>query len=363
VIGSEFAPHSSAAHAVECSHSANVRLEDIELFASNCFGFLEYDCEGSVYLRCRIDRRSAAEDPVPRASPRLRSLDADAFHSKHATKGPAYLNCAARFMGDDAVNICGDYHLVMASQGKELRVLAKGAMNLEPGDPLELALYSGERLPDAKVVSVEPAGSIREDERAFLARQNMDAGLKSGRGLGQAFAVTLDREARISRGGIVCAANRVGSGFTVKGCDFGFNRSRGILVKASRGEVANNRLEGCWMSAILVSPEYWWLEAGCSSDLKIAGNRILKSQGIPIRIEATGGNGDIAPAGAHRNITIADNVVTGCPRPGILVTSTAGLRIENNTLEQWAESRQTPGLMRKAGLKELTPVVEIRCAP
>ncbi|MGO8925549.1 MAG: hypothetical protein ACLQU3_01305 [Limisphaerales bacterium] len=59
----------------------------------------------------------------------------------------------------------------MSSQGRELRVLAKGNMNIQPGDPLELVLYTGGRLPDAKAVSVQPAGAILEDKRAFLANR------------------------------------------------------------------------------------------------------------------------------------------------------------------------------------------------
>jgi hypothetical protein len=362
VIGAEYAPHGSAAHAVECSHCTHARLEDIVLFASNCFGFLEFNCDSSVYERCRVDRRPPEDDPVKRASPRLRSLDADAFHSKHAIKGPCYLECAARFMGDDCVNICGDYHMIMGLHGRDLRVLAKGSMNIQPGDPVELVLYTGERLPDAKAVRVEPAGSILEDERAFLAKQNLDAGLRSGRGLSRAYTITLDRDVAMTRGGIIGSANRMGNGFEVRDCNFGFNRSRGILIKASHGEITGNRMEGCWMSAILVSPEYWWLEAGSSSDLRITGNTITNCGGVPICIEAIGGNGAIAPAGAHRNILIAGNTVAGCALPGILATSTAGLQIGPNTLGHWLESRRIPEPMRRAGLTELEPVVKINCA-
>src|ERR1035437_9898660 len=313
-IGSEFAPHGSAAHAVECSHDVHLRLENITMYASNCFGFIESDCDGTTYYRCRIDRRPPEEDPVKRASPRLRSLDADAFHSSGAIEGPACIQCAARFMGDDAINIHGDYHLIMASQGRELRVLAKMNMNIQPGDPVELVLYTGERLPDARAVAIEPVGTIRDDERAFLSRQQMDAGLKSARGgsLNKACTITLDREVNIPRGGLICAANRIGNGFKVEGCHFGFNRSRGILIKASHGEVSGNQLEVCWMSPILVSPEYWWLEAGSSSELKITGNSISDCRGIPICIEVTGGDGELAPAGAHRNINIAGNTVRRC---------------------------------------------------
>jgi hypothetical protein len=364
VIGAEYAPHGSAAHAVECSHNVNVRLENIDLFASNCFGFLEYNCDGSTYYRCRIDRRAASDDPVKRADPRLRSLDADAYHSKHAIKGPSYIECTARFMGDDGVNICGDYHMVMGSQGKELRVLAKHDLNIQPGDPVELVTYDGRHLPDAKAIAIQPDGSIRAEERDFLLKQRMNESLRTAKGaLNKAFTITLDREVNIPMGGVICSANRVGNGFVVKGCTFGFNRSRGILIKASQGEVSGNRMEGCEMSAILVAPEYWWLEAGSSSDLKITGNTIIACQGIPICIEATAGNGDIAPAGAHQNLTITGNSIKICSLPAILVCGTRGLQIGENSLQLNDDRKSLPGLMRKAGMKELKPVIEINCAP
>ena len=363
VIGSESAPHGSAAHAVECSHNVHVRLEDIALFASNCFGFIESDCDGSVYDRCRIDRRSVADDFVKRSDPRLRSLDADAFHSSSAIKGPAYVECVAKFMGDDCVNIHGDYHLITRSEGTKLRVLAKGTMNIQPGDPVELVLYTGQRLPDAQVVSVQAAGTIGDEELLFLSRQNMDAGLKSGRSLGRAYDITLDREAVLPMGGVLCSANRVGNGFSVKGCDFGFNRSRGILIKASHGEVSGNHIEGSKMSAIFVTPEYWWLEAGSSSDVTIAGNTIRDCGGVAICVDATGGNGSIAPAGVHHNITIISNTVDDCTMPGILVTSTTDLRLENNILKLRPNSTHLPSQMRQAGLRELGPVIQIQCEP
>jgi parallel beta-helix repeat protein len=363
VIGSDDASHGSIPHAVECDHNVNVRLEKIDLFASNCFGFIESDCDGSVYYQCRIDRRSAPDDFVKRGDPRLRSLDADAYHSNDAIKGPAYLECVAKFMGDDCVNIHGAYHLITRSDGAKLRVLAKGRMNIQPGDPVELVLYNGKRLPDARVIDIQPAGGILDEERAFLSRQKMDAGLKSGRALRNAYTLTLDREINMPAGSVICAANRVGNGFSVKGGDFGFNRSRGILIKASHGEVTGNHMEGCKMSAILVTPEWWWLEAGSSSDVFITGNTIRDCGGVAICVDAVGGNGGIAPAGAHRNITITGNTVDDCSMPGILITSTAGLHVENNILNLRTDSNYLPPQMREVGLKEARPVVEIQCDP
>jgi hypothetical protein len=333
VIGAEHAPRGSAAHAVECSGNVNVRLENIDLWASNCFGFLEYGCDGSTYYRCRIDRRPAASDPVRRADPRLRSLDADAFHSKHAIKGPSYVECTARFMGDDAVNICGDYHMVTECRGAELRVLAKHGMNIAPGDPVELFAYDGRRLPDAKALQVSPDGRIRDEERVFIRKQRMDEGLRT-RGCSDAFRVTLDRAADLARGSLIASARRMGNGFLVQGCDFGFNRSRGILIKASGGQVLDNRITESGMMAILVSPEYWWLESGSSSDLEIRGNTITGCRGRPIYVHAQGGEGLLtgkpAPAGAHTSISILGNTIVDSPAPGIEVTSTDGLRVEKN---------------------------------
>jgi alpha-L-fucosidase len=236
-------------------------------------------------------------------------------------------------MGDDAINICGDYHMIMAAHGRELRVLAKHDMNIRPGDPVELVAYDGRRLPDASVVSIQSAGTILDEERAFLARQRMNESLRtaSGGSLNKAYTIVLDREVEIARGGVICSTNRIGNGFVVKDCTFGYNRSRGILIKASHGQVSGNHLEGCRMSAILVAPEYWWLEAGSSSDLVITGNTITACYGKPIRIEAIAGDGKVAPAGAHKTISILANTIMRCPVPGIYVTSTDGLRVEDNT--------------------------------
>jgi hypothetical protein len=49
--------------------------------------------------------------------------------------------------------------------------------------------------------------------------------------------------------------------------------------------------------------------------------------------------------------------------PGILVTSTAGLHLSNNTLHLRSDSNHLPLQMRQAGLKEARPVVEIQCDP
>ena len=331
VIAAAHAPGGSIPHAVFCDRSAGVTLEDVTLYGSNCFGFFESGCEASVYRRCRIDRRAPETDLKERADPRVRSLNADAYHSKHAVVGPSYIECSARFMGDDCVAINGDYHMVMGASGPVLRVLGKNnRMNIAPGDPVEIVSYAGERLPDAVATKVETDADIREDERAFLLNQHMHAPFKTG--LTKAFRVTLDREVELARGSVVCSARRIGNGFRVIGCEMGFNRSRGILVKAGRGEIRGNRMEGCWMEAIRLSPEWWWLEAGSGDDVTIAENTIVNCRKTAISVDARGGSGKVAPAGAHNRIAITGNTIENVPAPGIHVTSTRGLVIKGNSV-------------------------------
>ncbi len=330
VIGTECAPHGSIPHAVECDDSANVRLENITLYASNCFGFFEENCDGDTYDHCRVDRRPAADDPVKRGDARLRSLDADAFHSKYAVKGPAYVACMAKFMGDDAINICGDYHMISVCQGNTLRVLAKERMNVAAGDPVELLAYDGTRLPDAKAVKVERDGAVDKAEKAFLQKQQMDEEVRAECST-KAYKVTLDRAVDLPRGSLLASAARQGSGFLVQGCDFGFNRSRGILIKASRGKVIGNKLTANWMEAIKVAPEYWWLESGSSDDVEITDNMISDCRTTGIAVYAEVGTGQPAPAGVHNRIVVTGNTLTDCPMPNIFVSSTKEVRIDRNT--------------------------------
>lgn len=89
--------------------------------------------------------------------------------------------------------------------------------------------------------------------------------------------------------------------------------------------MVNNTLRGCWGEASKVAPEYWWLEAGSSNDLLIAGNRISHCMGDGIAVYAEAGAAGSAPAGAHNNITIERNCLTDVEGKDIRVTSTKGL--------------------------------------
>lgn len=347
-------------HAIEVQGCRGMRFEDITLYASPSFGFLERNCDGSTYLRCIVDRRAPGHDPVQRGLPRMRSLNADAFHSKDAAKGPAILSCTARFQGDDCVNINGRYHYVRGSSGREVRiaVIDKKA-TIKAGDPVEFMPYSGPRPPDAIVMERRPdPGPMSEEEKAFIRKLRIDERVRSGLldGEAQLYTLTLDREIALPAGSAICCPLRLGHGFAVKDCDFGDNRSRGILIKASKGEVSGNRITNSRMHAVLISPEFWWMEAGMSSDVVIRENFIKGCPETPIQIQALGGNRKILPVGALRNISILNNRIEDCAWPLIHVTSSSGLTIKGNILPP-APPGQSDG--RKG--KPIEPVLLENC--
>lgn len=340
-------PAKAGGHAIVLSQCTGVKLEDVTVYASPCFGFLEERCDESTYLRCRIDRRAAEDDPVKRGFARMRSLDADAFHSNEAAKGPAIVDCTAKFQGDDCVNIHGVYHFVTASHGKTLRVAALGRMTIEPGDVVEFLPFAGERPADAVAVGIQPDAGISDEEKAFIRKISLNESNKQRllEGHAKFFKVTLDREVPLPMGSAVCSAGRVGNGFAVKVCDFGYNRSRGILIKASHGEVSGNKISHGWMAAMLIAPEFWWFEAASSSDLVIKDNIIDGCRRPSIEVIALDGNGRPLPSGAHRDIRITGNRIAHSEWPNIRVTSTNKLVISGNQLTTTDPEKFVPPLV------------------
>ena len=366
VTNNSNAPGRQAAHAIVTANSANVVLEDIRLYASNCFSYLEYNCDGTTYRRCSIDRRPLAEDLQTRGLRRLRSSNADAFHSKHAVRGPQIISCTAKYQGDDCVNICGEYYMVMGSSQNTIRMLSRHKSNISVGDSVELVSYTGERLADAKVLAMQADGKVKPEEQAFLKVQHMNQNNKEtlAKPDTDAWTLTLDRVVALPMGSVVASTRHTGNGFLVKDCDFGFNRSRGILIKGSNGQVIGNRLTGCWMASVLVAPEWWWLESGSSSDLLIADNQITDCRGTAIEVVAYGGNGAVAPSGAHKNIVIRNNTILNSPLPNIYVTSTDKLVISGNRFKpldaslsrfRWGEKQPTAIVTEACNQPEVQP--------
>ena len=314
VVGAQHLKGPYRPHAVIVQNSTGTVFDGVKIYSSPCFGFLEVTSSRSVYRNCVIDRRDG----------RMRSLNADAFHSKHAEIGPKIVNCKAMWQGDDCVNICGDYYLVESGEGRKWRLLGSKHLYIQPGDPLELVTPEGKRLADAVAVSAKREGETTSGDKAFFASLNLNAKVKNA--LTTVYSIELDREVELPPGSVLASTNRKGNGFAVLNNTFGNNRSRGILIKASEGEVSGNLLVNTHSESIKISPEYHWLESGFSRNLVIKDNRIVNPRKEAIKIMGVG------PFPGHENIRVIDNHIQTGLSPALHIESVRNGRVGRNVI-------------------------------
>lgn len=316
VVSARHLKGSYTPHAIVVEDSRATVLEGIRLYSSPCFGFFERGSSGSVYRNCVVDRRAG----------RVHSLNADAFHSKHAEVGPQIIGCSAMWMGDDAINICGDYYLVAAGRGRELRILSPREMHIRAGDSLQLVTAGGERLEDARAVDVQRLGEIETEDEDLIETLPLHRKVKAA--FRHAYALTLDREVALPPGSAVASNQRMGNGFSVQAGQFGHNRSRGILIKASEGRISGNKLVNSHLQAIKIAPEFEWLESGFSRNVTVEDNEIIDPKREAILIKG------VRTHPGHENLAVQNNVVRTRVSPAIRIEAVKGGRVAGNDVRQ-----------------------------
>lgn len=322
-------------HAIVIEDCEKLSLENVRLYAGPTFAFFERNCNGSKYIGCKVDRRPLETDLIKRGIRRMRSNNADGFHSKSAQIGPSYKNCIARYNGDDGFAISGNYHIITETNGNLLTVVGKAGFtpDIQVGDAVELVSYDGTRMPDASVKSIKAGRVLTLEERMFLANQKFLRESDKTKDAPNVFIIEIDHPIVLPMGSVIASVNRVGNGFEVLNCIAGPNRSRGIIAKASNGTIANNRCISNWGMAIKCSPEHQWLEAGSGKNLTITNNTIENCQDAGIAVYAMGGNKKTAALGAHSNINISNNTISNSLNPAFAITSTKGLVFMNNVVK------------------------------
>jgi len=333
-------------HGILMEGCTDMVLDNVTLFSGTAFGFFERYCSNSLYSGCQIIRRPIESELVPREMRRMRSINLDGFHSKHASIGPTYTECLVGYNGDDGIAVNGDYHIITETNENQLTVIGKAGLepNIEVGDSVELVSYSGERVPNGKVQSISVGRAVIQSERNFLNNQIFNGEAEDTPNAINTYTIVIDRAIDLPLGSLIASANRLGNGVKVMNCTVGPTRSRGILIKSSDVLVSGNTVIGTWGQGIKMSPEYSWLEAGTGENIKVVNNTVSDSHEAAIAIYAIGGNRETGLVGSHRNVEIIENQISGSVNPGIAVTSTSDLFLENNTITNVNNSYIIPGI-------------------
>jgi len=318
---------SGATVAGQCS---GCTFENVTVYSTphGC-GFAESSADGNRYVGCSLVRRPPETDLFPRGLKRLRSGNHDAFNSRRSYKGPLLDGCTFQYHCDDCVNISGFYAFVTEQKGRTVRVVPYGGKILiDPGDACELLTFQGACLPDAKVVAVRPAGATTAAERKMFDGYNLWPGIAAS--ATAAFTLELDADRDLPPGSAIISRRRMGSGFRIRNCVMGHNRARGLLIKASDGVIESNVLERVEGPAVQISPEYEWMEGGCSRNIAVRNNS-FRDNGGGVLVAGNNGARNPLPADAHRDVAITGNRISGSVT-GITVVGCTGLDVRGNEI-------------------------------
>jgi hypothetical protein len=333
-------PTGMSGHTIFIWACKNFIAENVTIYGSNMMSIIEHDCENSKYLNCNITRNP--NDPT-KSVPRLRSGNFDGIHSKHALIGPTIENCIVQYNGDDGIAVNGRFYLVykVDQTNNYVYLLSKEEpVRIIPGDKMAVVDNGGSM--KGSVGILENITIIPSDAEKTACTAKFTALLSPGvYQTGARIKIENWPLVGIALGDYVYSENRIGAGFKITNCTVGHNAGRGLLIKSSNGLIKNNLVEGTQLGGIVLAPEISWCEAGHSNNVQIIGNTVRNcvfasshagmTQPAAITVINLNGANQISPNGAHNNITIMDNVIDNCPRPGIVVTSTKGLNYYNNT--------------------------------
>lgn len=339
----EYGNSSYAAHGIVLNSCKSVVMDSIVMYDSNCFSFYEYDCENTTYHRCVITRKPY--DSRYTIQP-LRAGVADGIHSKFAKIGPTIEECQIQYNGDDCIAVNGRFYPVYSvdSLNKNISMLSTSTtisdFKMGVGDSIICINNDGTIRGKTVIKTIAKATTPS-------AAQVSNCYAKLGSTTSQWTAgIVINVENWIvgcDVGDVYYSNNRIGRGFKVLNNRVGHNRSRGILIKSSDGIISGNTVEASAMGAIVVSPEFYWMEGGCSNNVEISHNKIINCmygqtnsgsfQAGALTVAALTPNGnDFAPVGCLNSITIHDDTIIGCPRPTVVLTSINGIKMYNNLI-------------------------------
>ncbi len=291
---------------------------------------LEIRNSGSAGIASALDSESVYEfiKMLPQDGALL-SVNRCGVHSKDNLLGPQVRSCEFEACGDDAIAIAGSW-LRLDRIGPNGSLYLTSRANIELAPYFEFAFYQASDLQSLGRVVANNALTLGRDFARRLWTFRVDAP-----GIPTALQI----------GDLVVCTSLTARGFAVVGNHIRHHRARGILVKASQGEISDNDIRGSTRSAIVVGPEFGnFFEASFVEDLLISGNRIsqvglrapavIQGGAISVTATFTGPNAPLIDnlSRENRRIRIVDNFIRNVGQCGILVTATKNLEIRGNDL-------------------------------
>ena len=320
-VGDLIAFRGSGRHNITVVNSTKMRIESVTI--NNAGSFAVWESGGAGENRYRITVRRGPRPTNATTGPLLSST-ADAFHSSNVRKGPIVEHSLVEAMPDDGIAIHGTYALIFEANGDQLIV---NKSTFEPGDPIRIYDADGRPAAEGIVRNVAPLPDYHNTRTS--ARVTL-----SDNSHGPYTTLTLDRPVKASFDYLAENPAATGAGYVIRYNAIRNHRARGMLLKASGGLVEHNDIDGSTMGGIVLTPEFWWNEAGYSRNVIIRNNIIRHVAYAPrqlggVVVAALDGPTPVAGYG-NRNIVIKNNTFEDINGVNLLITSAKNIRVKNN---------------------------------
>jgi len=322
------------------------RMQMLDLSIRSGIGFCihENEGEGGNYYRYAVTRGPTPEGATEAP---LFASNADAFHSSNVRKGPTLEDCLFEFTDDDGIPIHGAYALV--ADAKPLVIAALSRDFCRAGDTLRVYDKAGTFQGSAKVESFSLA------EKNFKPQLGYSEGAHAFQNASKiTFAeIRTSEPLTLKEGWRMANIDALGSGFVIRRCTIRHVRARGILIKANDGLIEDSLIEGATMAGIALWPEMGhWDESDFSHNITIRNNTLrdvalwgTRGNGMAgaLTIGAREGGHFVASRDGHRDIVIEGNRFERNDGVNILLSTTQGVQIRNNTFLQPMQQASSRG--------------------
>jgi hypothetical protein len=283
--------------------------------------FLSYRSEAVNVLNCQI--------LIKPNSGRLLSTVADAVWSESNRVGPWVEGCTFTAMGDDNVNPHSTgFTVTTASADNQTFTLGNWDTRYElfrVGDHLTFFDPTTGRLLDRATVTAVSGAAVTVDTAV------PGVVLATGTADNQSSTQIFDED--------------LSQGFVIRGNIFTNNRSRGVVIKASNGQVVDNSFVGQGLQAILMTNEPYFNEGLIAENVLIQHNT-FDTIGLSSNYPNSGLNAAVVvtlvkanylvagvPSYAFSGLTIYSNTFLNWSMQGLLVRNATNVSILSNTFD------------------------------
>ncbi len=305
-----------AANVFFITDCADVRLEDVTIHAGPGMALLGVNCRNATIERMTI--------VPPPGSNRLMTTCADGIHLSACSGVVEIRDCSMEGMGDDGVNVHGNYLRIVR------RIDAKTAVVAQPGDipfrPVELPPRGDHFV----FVARQTLGPLAEDELA-----NVDPGANA------VMHFADDIPASVGAGDLLFDRDN-NPKLTVANCRFWGNRARGVLAHRD-ALIERCQFAHQFEEAVLMLESTAGTEGPGADHTIVRNNEILDSDRarypsgairLGALIQEPGYPARPSPAMVNHDDLIADNHIVTPGSNAIQVEATDGLTIQGNRIEK-----------------------------